>query len=100
MNLSGMLTFEGCQKIDQLMRLIASRWVAKWTVHQLLQDEMALGVFAQLGLLQEESEILHIPVQIARDQDFAGIFELDHPAAPAGGAAESRDRLCQRAQET
>jgi hypothetical protein len=50
-----------------------------------------------LGLLQQESEILHIPVQITRDQYFAGSCQLNEPAAPAGGAAKGRDGLYQRA---
>jgi hypothetical protein len=41
-----MLAFQGCQEVDQLVRLVAAGRIAKRTVDQLLQDEVPFGVFA------------------------------------------------------
>jgi hypothetical protein len=97
MDLVGMLTFQRRDKVDQLVRLVPAGGIAKRTVDQFLKNEVPLEVFGELSPLHQESEILHVPVEIPRDQYFTRPFQMHYPAAPPESATSGRDGLCQRA---
>jgi hypothetical protein len=99
MDLSRILAFESRHEVDQLVGLITAGRVAEGPVNQFLQDEVPLWIFAKLRFFQQEAKILHIPVQVARYQDFASVLQANHPAAPTGGSAEGPDSLFQCAQK-
>ena len=61
---------------------------------------MALWMRAELGLFEKAPEVFYIAVQIAGDENFAGLVQVHDSAAPAGSIPESRHGLCQCVSET
>ena len=61
---------------------------------------MALWMRAELGLFEKAPEVFYIAVQIAGDENFAGLVQVHDSAAPAGSISESRHGLCHCVSET
>src|SRR6266545_7785586 len=88
MDLSRKLHLQGRDEVEQLMRLIPSRWVTKWTVDDFLQDEMPARTIAEVGPLEQDAEIIEMPVQIAGNEEFVAVGKCDDMPFAAGRDAE------------
>ena len=88
MHLARVLTFEGGDEVDQLVRSVAAGRVAVRPVDHFLQDEMPGRVAGEVGDPEQPAEIVDVAVQVAGDEDLGGALQRDETAAAAGRGAE------------
>ena len=98
-NLGRMLALQGREKVQKLVGFIAAGRVAVWSVYKLLEDQVPLGIPGKLGQVQDASEIVDVPVQIAGRQNFGRVPEIDKVAAPAWRCADGAGGMAERAQK-
>jgi len=99
MNAVGVLTREGGDEIDELVRLVAAARVGMRSVNDFLQHEMPAHVGGEVGGLEKSAEIVEVAVQVATDEDVGGVEQGHEAAAAARLGAKSGGGSPERGQE-
>ena len=95
----GELALQSGQEIHQLVRLIAAGGIAERSVDDLLQDQMAARLTAQVGAVEQATEIRNLSVQVAGNHHLGGVRQGHDPAAATRRRPEGCDGSRQRVEE-
>ena len=99
-HLSRELVLERREEIDKLMRLVAALRIAKFSVNELLKDEVARRVIGQIGAAKHDLEVRDVTVQVAGNENLGAFLEMDDVPATTGRGANQRQRLTKVGQHS